>query len=110
MKATRDCKDLFRRWDKASGVFKDDLRTASRQSSRQVREELGSEAHTYRDIENLKKRILEIRKIRKDHYHLMQVIQSTLKDDKIVRQSSLKQIEEAYEYLKKAITIHPYLF
>eukprot|EP00954_Amorphochlora_amoebiformis_P022710 1355103-Amorphochlora_amoeboformis.AAC.1 len=90
------CKELFRTWEQKSEIFFDDLR----QAARQRREDTGRDRESYKDLEILKKRILEIKKIRKEHHELLRVIESALGKDSIVKQSSMQQIKDAYEFLK----------
>mmetsp|Transcript_12145 Transcript_12145/g.29873 ORF Transcript_12145/g.29873 Transcript_12145/m.29873 type:complete len:4768 (-) Transcript_12145:256-14559(-) len=98
-RSTRDCKHLFQKWDTQLQLFYDDLRSYQheRNYSRARHVDIGDPVTA---LSSLKKRVLEVRQLRKDHYQLIAVIDSTLEKDSIVRQSSRKQIEDAYEYLK----------
>eukprot|EP00466_Bigelowiella_natans_P012270 jgi/Bigna1/52380/estExt_Genewise1Plus.C_70193 len=95
-----DCKNLFRKWEQCVELFMGEVRKA-----RRATRDASYEHETYREFSNLKKRIVEVRKIRKEHDQLIRVIDSTLKEDQIVRQSSLKQIDDAYEFLKGVPTM-----
>mmetsp|Transcript_1490 Transcript_1490/g.2131 ORF Transcript_1490/g.2131 Transcript_1490/m.2131 type:complete len:4632 (-) Transcript_1490:106-14001(-) len=96
--STKDSKDLFRKWDIELQLFYDDIRHAHRDRSESSWRMQMNEP--FPAINSLKKRIREVRQLRKDHFQLIHVIENTLEKGSIVRASSRKQIDEAYEHLK----------
>jgi len=96
-KATKDAKDLFRRWDTSLELFNDEVRQYRHRTEDREKLEIGE---PYQAMGSLKKRITEIRNLRRNHYQLIRVIERTLEKDSIVRQASLKKIYDAYEFIK----------
>ena len=96
-KATKDCRDLFRKWSTQLDLFFDDLRALVHRSEDRSKLDMN---RPFVAFAALQKRIIEVRRLRKEHHELIRVIESTLGNESIVRQSSLKQIDDAYEFLK----------
>eukprot|EP00954_Amorphochlora_amoebiformis_P005563 439283-Amorphochlora_amoeboformis.AAC.2 len=65
--ATRDSKSLFRKWDTQHDVFQDDIRTLHHREQRKL-----EFSQTYTAMMAIRKRIAEIRQLRKDHFQLIE--------------------------------------
>jgi len=88
---------VFQVWNEKTQEFADMMRALGK---KQPGESMAKLKEPYTEMEELRARIQEIRKIRKEHEQLRNVIASTLTHDALSKQSALHQVHAAYAYFQ----------
>jgi len=92
--ATAGFDELFAVWATKAAEFADMVR----QLAKKTGENLSQLKQPYAELDDLRVRISDIRKLRKEHEELRLVVTSTLSNDVASKQSALTQIHEAYAF------------
>jgi len=90
---------LFARWDDLLLNFKDEIRDL--QKSRHGHQDAGIAKEYHEELITFRTRLHEIRGIRKAHDELRSIVEDTLINDPEIRESCLKKVNAAYEFLKE---------
>lgn len=93
--------ELFSVWSAKCAEFGEMVRGIGK---KQPGENISKLKEPYADMDDLRLRIAEIKKIRKEHEELRTVITSTLNNDAIGKQTAMQQIHDAYAHFQDEAT------
>jgi dynein heavy chain 1 len=94
---TQQSEDLFNMWNSQWEVFSDELRDLQKQRPDENTIKLPL---PFEQVQALRTRLADVRKLRKEHEELRSVVSTTLTTDPMVQNNALKAIQEAYQHLR----------